>query len=225
MIAYATIGIPCGVMEAKCGLDGFMAFLFSATYYSGAGQFMFTGMAMAGASLGAIASSISLVNTRQILYSAALAPFVDDSSRLRTLLFAATVTDESFGLNLDRLSGDDSWDVTHGLVLNIFCMLSWSLANGVGALLGPVITVPTATLSFAMTAIFICLLVGQLKGRATVACMLTTFMVVGICKFTGLSGVSILIGSVAGVAAGLVLGTGSNPDTGAADVPGDGGAA
>ena len=40
MLGYIAIGIPCGVMESEVGIGPVFAFCISATFYSGAGQFM-----------------------------------------------------------------------------------------------------------------------------------------------------------------------------------------
>ena len=49
-------------------------FLFSVLFYSVAGQFMIPNMYLAASPLASIVASVSLVNTRQMLYSASFAP-------------------------------------------------------------------------------------------------------------------------------------------------------
>lgn len=129
MVAYVSIGVPCGVLESKAGMSPLMAFVLSATYYSGAGQFMLSRMALAGSPVAAIALTISLMNTRQILYSVALSPFFAREGKAKSLLFASTVTDESFGINLDRFSSKEGWDAKRGIMLNLLCMVSWASAS------------------------------------------------------------------------------------------------
>ena len=114
MLAYLSIGVPCGVMESMTGFSPLMAFFLSATYYSGAGQFMLTRMALAGSPAMAIATTISFMNTRQILYSAAFAPRFAQERFLPSLVFAATVTDETFGVNTDRFAQDETCPAPHG---------------------------------------------------------------------------------------------------------------
>ena len=72
MLGYVTIGVPCGVMAAEVGLGPLVAFLLSATFYSGAGQFMMASLALAGTPVASMVASVALVSTRQLLYSAAL---------------------------------------------------------------------------------------------------------------------------------------------------------
>ena len=206
MLAYVSIGIPCGVMEAQVGFTPLMALLFSATYYSGAGQYMVSGLWLASTPPTSIFLSVSLVTTRQLLYSAALSTYVGEERRSRLLPFAALVTDETFGVNIDRFAAHEGWDLAHAQVVNVACMLSWACANCLGAALGSVVSLPVDVMSFGMTAVFICLLVSQLKtGPATVAAMAAA-MAVACCKLLGLESIAIFVGALVGVACGVVAG-------------------
>ena len=81
MLGYVAIGIPCGVLSAEAGVSAPWAFLISATYYSGAGQFMMASLALAGTPVLSMVASVALVSTRQVLYSAALSPYVARAPR------------------------------------------------------------------------------------------------------------------------------------------------
>ena len=215
MMGYVAIGIPCGVMAAEVGLSPAVAFLLSATFYSGAGQFMMASLALAGTPVASMVASVALVSSRQLLYSAALSPFVRGVPRPLATLFAATVTDESFGVNMDRFAGDGRWNVERATVTNVASMLAWASANALGALVGPALAIPTAVMSFAMTAIFICLLAGQRWTRVTAVVAATALVVVVALKLVGAGSLSVLLGAVAGVVAGLVAGAAGREGGGA----------
>lgn len=206
MLGYVAIGVPCGVMAAEAGLSPALAFLLSATFYSGAGQFMMASLALAGTPVAAMVVSVSLVSTRQLLYSAALAPYASHAPRPLAALFAATVTDESFGVNMDRFAAGEGWSVERGTAVNLACMLAWAASNALGSAVGPALAVPTAVMSFAMTSIFVCLLAGQAwAGRTVVAACASAAAVVAL-KTTGAGSLAVLLGAVAGVFAGLAAG-------------------
>ena len=205
MLGYVAIGIPCGAMAAEVGLSPAVAFLLSATFYSGAGQFMMASLALAGTPVLSMVASVALVSTRQLLYSAALSPYLSDAPRPLAALVAATVTDESFGVNMGRLAGDPAWTPGRATVVNLASMLSWAFANALGALVGPALAIPTAVMSFAMTAIFICLLAGQSWSRATAVVALASAGSVVALKCLGAGSPSVLLGSIAGVGAGLAF--------------------
>ena len=206
MLGYVTIGIPCGVMAAEVGLGPLVAFLLSATFYSGAGQFMMASLALAGTPVASMIASVALVSTRQILYSAALSPYLSRAPRPLATLFAATVTDESFGVNMGRFAGDEAWTLERATLVNVCSMLSWALANALGAAVGPALAIPTAIMSFAMTSIFVCLLVSQRWSLVTVVVVAVSAGSVVLLKALGLGSLSVLLGALAGVGAGIVVG-------------------
>ncbi|MCH3968183.1 MAG: AzlC family ABC transporter permease [Atopobiaceae bacterium] len=206
MLGYVAIGIPCGILEDQIGVGPLLAFVVSMTFYSGAGQFMVCNMVLAGQPLLTIAASVSLVSTRQVLYSAAFSPYFSHTRRWLATLFSATVTDESFGVNLGRFAADASWTPAHATLVNLLCMTSWGVSNALGSLVGSVVGVPVAVASFAMTAIFICLAATQPHTPVTAVVMVAAALGVVVCKCAGLAGAGILVGAVVGVAAGLVAG-------------------
>lgn len=205
MLGYVSIGIPCGVLEAEVGLNPLMAFLVSASFYSGAGQFMMSSLALVGTPVLTMVASVSLVSTRQLLYSAALSPYLAGASRPLAALFAATVTDESFGVNLERFSTDGSWSAATATAVNLLSMFSWAFANALGALVGPALAIPTAIMSFAMTSIFICLLACRTWARRTLACAAAAALGVVVLKLLGLGSVAVLLGALLGVLAGMLV--------------------
>lgn len=204
IIGYVFLGIPCGILAQQVGLDALQVFLLSALFYSGAGQFMIPNMWLAGSPMLAIIASVALVNTRQLLYGASLSRFCHNTPKRLSFLFGATVTDESFAVNLGRFSKGD-WSVSRATAVNLFCLTTWALANVAGVVLGSLLTVPTALASFAMTSIFLCLLFSQKRTSANIVAALVAVVGVFLCKCVGLSGPAILVGALAGVAAGMAV--------------------
>jgi 4-azaleucine resistance transporter AzlC len=204
MAGYVVLGIPCGILGAQAGMSAVQMALMSLLLYSGAGQYMIANMWLAGSPMASIVLSVSLINSRQTLYAAALARFCRRAGWRLTTLFAATVTDESFGVNLARFTSSDPWSVREATLVNLFAQGSWVLANVAGAALGAVLPVPTALASFAMTSIFICLLCIQRFDRSVRAAVLAATAGVCLCKLLGLTGPAILIGALLGVAASLL---------------------
>ncbi len=204
MLGYVAIGIPCGILCSSIGLDALQVFLLSALFYSGAGQFMIPNMWLAGAPIASIVASVSLVNTRQMLYSASFAKVCAKTRKRVSFLFAATVTDESYGVNMAKFE-EGEWSVGRATMVNLFSQASWALSNVVGVLVGNAIGIPLAIASFAMTSIFICLLCTQKVTVANGIAVGVAMVGVFACKAVGLSGPAILIGAIAGVVAAMVF--------------------
>lgn len=204
MIGYVFLGIPCGILCEQVGLNALQAFLLSIFFYSGAGQYMIPNMWLVGSPMLAIIASVTLVNSRQLLYGASLSRFCADVKSRALFLFGATVTDESFAVNLGRFE-KGNWSVGRATAVNISCQLSWACANAVGVILGSLLSVPSTLASFAMTSIFLCLLFSQKTTQPNVVAALVAVLGVILCKCIGLSGPAILIGALAGVFAGIVV--------------------
>lgn len=202
MLGYVAIGIPCGILCNSIGLNALQVFLLSALFYSGAGQFMIPNMYLAASPLASIIASVSLVNTRQMLYSASFAPECQGVSKRLAFLFAATVTDESYGVSTAKFE-EGSWSVDRALFVNLFSQSSWALSNVVGVLVGSAVNIPLNIASFAMTSIFICLLVTQRMTSANIIAIVAAMLGVYVCKALGLTGPAILVGAVLGVAAAM----------------------
>ena len=204
MLGYVAIGIPCGILSASIGLNALQVFLMCALFYSGAGQFMIPNMWLACSPIASIIASVSFVNTRQMLYSAAFAPWCEGASKRLSFWFSATVTDESFGVNLNRfLQG--GWDVRRATLVNLLSQSSWTVSCVVGVVIGNAIGIPLAIAAFAMTSIFICLLVTQKLSVPNVVAAVCAAVGVFVCKLVGLAGPAIFIGAIIGVLCAFVF--------------------
>lgn len=204
MLGYVAIGIPCGILCDSIGLNVLQVFLLSALFYSGAGQFMLPNMYLAASPLASIIASISLVNTRQMLYSASFAPECQGVSKKLAFFFAATVTDESYGVSTAKFE-EGGWSVDRALFVNLFSQSSWTVSNMVGVLVGNAIGIPLNIAAFAMTSIFICLLVTQKMTTPNLVAIVCAMLGVYLCKALGLTGPAILVGAILGVAGAMIF--------------------
>ena len=202
VLGYIAIGIPCGILNASIGLNAWQCLFMSIIFYSGAGQFMIPNMYLAGAPIASIIASVSFVNTRQMLYSASFAPVCSNVKKRLAFIFAASVTDESYGVNT-KLFNEGEWSVTRALLVNCFSCTSWSLSNFAGAFLGGLLNIPLAIAAFAMTSIFICLMSTQKMNPENIAAIVLAIIGVFVCKCVGLTGPAILLGAIIGVIAAI----------------------
>ena len=204
MLGYVAIGLPCGILADTIGLNPLQVAILCILLYSGAGQFMIPNMYLAGSGVVSITASVSLVNTRQMLYAASFAPECAHTPKWLAALFAASVTDESYGVNTARFA-EGNWSVDRALMVNLFSQSSWTISNIVGCAVGAAVDIPVPIAAFAMTAIFICLLVTQKFTSANLVAVVVAMAGVYLCKALGLTGPAILVGAVAGVVAALAF--------------------
>ena len=81
MLGYVFLGLPCGILSQQIGLSPLQVFLLCALFYSGAGQYMIPNMWLAQSPIFAIIASVTLVNTRQLLYATSLSRYTENSSK------------------------------------------------------------------------------------------------------------------------------------------------
>ncbi|WP_339224845.1 AzlC family ABC transporter permease [Paenibacillus sp. FSL H8-0332] len=166
LLGYLSIGFAAGVVEKTAGLTLAEIAMISIILYAGSAQFIAAGMIAAGSSASGIVITILLVNLRHLLLSAALSPYFRHLPPLRNLLIGSLLTDETFGVAIQKSATrkqiSERW--MHGL--NITAYLNWFLANITGAILGQWISSPEKWgLDFALPAMFIGLPVLTIMGR------------------------------------------------------------
>lgn len=213
MASYVPLGLACGVLGAKCGIDPARSLVLSLTTFTGGGQFMINNLWLAGMPVATIVTSCGAISLRFALYSASLAPYLQGTRKRTSLALSATLIEEAYGVTLSKLSGEDpDWTFKDAFGLNIVTILTWAASVAAGAAAGNAIDVPTAAASFTMTALFIFLLWGQLTSRSNVTAAIVAALAVAACKLAGMDSVAIPLASVMGVAAAMLLGRGENGD-------------
>ena len=121
-------------------------------------------MLSGGASVLSIVLTTFVINLRHLLMSSSLAVYLRSANKTWTALFAYGVTDESFAVNLTKFR-DNNWDWRQALVLNQSANVAWIASSVVGAYCGQFIPAGAFGIDYALIAMFLCLLVFQLRGR------------------------------------------------------------
>lgn len=205
MLSYIPLGLACGVLASKCGINPLMGFLMSVTLITGSGQFMISNLWLVGLPAFSIVASVAAVSLRFALYSASLSPYLKKASKRMALALSYTLIEEPYAVTLAKLSGgEESWTFKHALGLNIVAILTWAVSVSAGCAIGSAIDIPTAPASFVMTSLFICLLWGQLTSRNNLIATGCAVATVVVLKLAGLSSVAVPAAAVLGVAAAFV---------------------
>lgn len=163
-LGYFPIGLALGVLAQKAGLPWWAVAMMSLLVFAGSAQFICVAMIAAGASIPGIILTTFVVNLRHTLMSSALAVYLSGVSRRFLSLYAYGITDESFAVNMTRFR-DGDWDRWRALVVNQLANAVWFLATVTGALVGQFVPQGALGIDYALTGMFICLLVFQLQGR------------------------------------------------------------
>lgn len=205
MLSYIPLGLACGVLASKCGINPLMGFLMSVTLITGSGQFMISNLWLAGLPAFSIVASVAAVSLRFALYSASLSPYLKKASKRMSLALSYTLIEEAYGVTLSKLSeGEKSWTLGNALALNIVTILAWAVSVAAGSAIGAVLDIPTALAGFVMTALFVCLASSQLTSRGNVVAAVAAAVSVVVLKLVGLANVAVPFAAVIGVAAAFV---------------------
>ena len=163
-LGYLPIGLAFGVLAEKAGLHWWAVAMMSVMVFAGSAQFICVAMLTAKASVAAIVLTTFVVNLRHVLMSSALAVYLQGVSRRFLALYSYGVTDESFAVNLTRFR-DGGWDRWRALTVNHLANATWFVATVCGALIGQFVPQGALGIDYALTGMFICLLVFQLQSR------------------------------------------------------------
>ena len=205
MLSYVPLGLSCGFLASRCGIDPLVGLLMSCTLVTGSGQFMISNLWLAGLPALSIVASVAAVSLRFALYSASLAPYLRNAGGRMSLALALTLVEEGYGVTLAKLTdGDRGWTLRHALALNVVTISTWALSVSAGCALGGLVDIPAAIASFTMTALFIYLLWTRLGERGNVVAAASSAVVVVACKLLGLANVAVPVAAAAGVAVALL---------------------
>ncbi|MBW2600134.1 MAG: AzlC family ABC transporter permease [Deltaproteobacteria bacterium] len=158
------MGLAFGVIAQKAGFSPVEIGLMSLLVYAGSAQFIAVSMLSAGAGIVPIIITTFTINLRHMLMSSSLSTFMRNLGMGRLSLFAYGVTDESFALNTVMFR-EGNWDWRRALVLNHTSNLAWIISTVAGGFGGQFIPAGALGIDYALSAMFICLLVFQLRGR------------------------------------------------------------
>jgi 4-azaleucine resistance transporter AzlC len=163
-LGYLPLGFAFGVLAQKAGLDLLDIALMSMLVYAGSSQFIAVAMLSSGALPLSIILTTFVVNLRHLLMSSALAIHLHGESRKFLSVFAYGVTDESFAVNLVKFRAG-GWHRYQALAVNQMTNFTWIGSTIFGGYTGQFILAGSYGIDYALSAMFLCLLTFQLRGR------------------------------------------------------------
>lgn len=163
-VGYLPLGFAFGVLAQKAGLDLLDIALMSMLVYAGSSQFIAVAMIGSAAAPLSIILTTLIVNLRHFLMSSSLAVYLHGESRGFLSLFAYGVTDESFAINLVKFR-EGGWHRYQALAVNQISNFAWIASTILGGYAGQFILAGSYGIDYALSAMFLCLLTFQLRGR------------------------------------------------------------
>ena len=192
-LGYIPIGLALGVLAQQAGIPWWAVAMMSILVFAGSAQFICVAMLATGASSAAIIFTTLVVNLRHALMSSALAVYLPGINRKFLSLFAYGITDESFAVNMTRFR-DGQWDRWQALVVNHLTNIVWIVATITGSLIGQLVPQGAFGIDYALTGMFICLLVFQLQGRIYIVTGILAALI-SVCWYLLIPGDSYIVGA------------------------------
>jgi 4-azaleucine resistance transporter AzlC len=166
LLGYLAIGIGFGLLLAGAGYSWWLALIMSLWMYAGAGQYIAVGLFAAGTNLVEACLIQLVVNARHIAYGLSMLKRFDGTGPFKPYL-VFSLTDETFAL-LSSLPEKPDFGGAEERKLFMFCVsvldhCYWTLGSIIGAVAGTLIPFDMNGIGFALTALFVVLMIEQIK--------------------------------------------------------------
>ena len=205
-LAAFAFGVVYGLAARGAGFSVIESFAMSILVFAGASQFAAVGFVAQGMPWVAIVGLTFLLNARHLLYSAALAPWLQRTPRGERAVMAHVLTDESFAVGLAHFRRLGRADVPGYWIGALFILVPWQVATITGYLGGQLVPDPTVLgLDIVFPAAMGALAVGVVTGRRElVAAVAGAVIGVAVSLATSLS-VGVVVGGLVGPLVGLAI--------------------
>jgi 4-azaleucine resistance transporter AzlC len=205
VLGYLPIGIAFGILAQRAGISIINTLLMSLLVYAGSSQLIAVGLLEAGVPTLSIVLTTFVVNLRHLLMSAALSPFLKRWRKPELAAFAYELTDETFALHSARVASE-GLNKAEVFGTNMASQAAWILGSGLGSAVGQLIEDSTAfALDYVLPAMFIALLVMQIKDRTQVAVAGLTGVVAAGLLLAGVSQWNVMLATLIGATVGVVI--------------------
>ena len=203
VLGYIPIGFAYGVLAGKSGISEMNTFIMSLLLFAGSAQFIAVGLFAAGVGPAAIILTTFIVNLRHLLMAASLAPFLSRWKRSTQAFCAFELTDETFALHSSTAASLESCTL-EALSLNVTAQSAWVFGGVLGILAAGLIDdIRPLGLDYALSAMFIGLLVGQCLDFIRLLTAIIAGIVATTLYLLGLEQLYVIVASVISATIGL----------------------
>ena len=182
VLGYVPVAFAFGVLAVKSNIPPALVVAMSVFHFAGSGQFVCAGLWGAGVGAMSVIVAVFVVNLRHLLMSAAMAEPLAAFQRGWKLCTATLFT--------CNLTAHASWVL--GTVIGVFCG-------------GLVHDVKPLGLDYALTAMFLALLVPQCVSRLHVLVAIVTAILSLSLKLAGMGQWNVVVATVLGATLGVIL--------------------
>lgn len=178
-LSYIPIGLACGILLNASGFNFWTTLMVSVMVFSGGAQFLIASLLATNSPMYSIVLMLFFLELRYALLGASLSKYLHGRSLGFTALFAASMNDENYALNYLKFSTDKKFTPDDALKVEHMTLLFWTVSNLVGSLIGKAVHIDLTVVHFALTALFLYMIVMQLKEWLLIfICILSAFLAI-----------------------------------------------
>lgn len=174
LTGYLFIGMAFGVMFQEKGYNFLWAALVSIVCYAGSGQYLAVNFFAPGISLIQVVFMELMVNIRHIFYGLSLLERFSGMGKKRWYMIFS-LTDETYSLLVTAKVPEDVEEPKFLFAIAFLDQVYWVIGTIIGSLLGSVLPFEAKGIDFAMTALFLVLMIEQWMEKKN-----RPFVVIGI---------------------------------------------
>jgi 4-azaleucine resistance transporter AzlC len=162
-ISFVPVALAYGVLMESAGYNFIWTGACSFFVLAGSLQYLMVSFFAGGVSLATVAVMALMVNSRHIFYGLS---FIEKfrSFGLWKYFLIFSLTDENYSLHCSHNFPDDINEKWAYVVTASMAWMYWVVLSIAGALIGTLIPFDTTGIDFALTALFIVILIEQMKG-------------------------------------------------------------
>lgn len=166
-LSYIPIGVACGILLHAAGFNFIMTLAVSVLVFSGGAQFILASLLTIQAPLSSIFITLFFLELRYALLGSSLSKYIKNESQHFIWLFSVSMNDENYAINYLKFATDKKWEPKDALMVEHYSLISWSVSNMVGGLIGSTVSINLEVVDFALTALFIYMIVVQVRSHLT----------------------------------------------------------
>ncbi len=206
VLGYVPVAFAFGVLAVKNDMSPAFAIALSVFLFAGSAQFVTAGLWGAGVGVASIILTVFVVNLRHLLMSASLATHVQKSARWQRFLMGCELTDETFVVHSAAFQQGWRAALPTLYACNATAHASWIGGSILGVYFGALIEdVRPLGLDYALTSMFLALLIPQCRTRLHVLVALCAGAGSVLLKTVGLGQWNVIIATLVAATCGLLL--------------------
>lgn len=180
MGGYLVLGFAFGLLVVTSGISWYFATIMSIFVFAGSGQFVLIGLLAQKAPYMSIIITIFLINSRHIFYGISFIDFFRSMGKKKYYMIFS-LTDETYAMLslVQQYHYSDEEKKSISFTLAYLHQLYWVVGSTLGALFISVVPLVTTGVEFAMTSLFVVILIEQLLNskeyRVAIISLLVAF--------------------------------------------------